>query len=145
MKNPIIVFIIILLTTITEAQQSNQINIDSLKQQLTIAKEDTIKVQILAELCISYSVDHPDTAISYGQQALQLSEKLNYEKGILFSGGGLSVALQYAGNYPLGLDYAFKTLSLAKKTSPSAIPWATSLVAYSYYYLGEYGTFLKYT
>jgi len=145
MKNPVIVFMTFFLTTIAEAQQSNQPYIDSLKQQLTIAKEDTIKVQILAELIELYSVYHPDTAITYGQQALQLSEKLNFEEGILFSTGTLSISLQYAGNYPLALDYAFKTLSLAKKTSPSAIPWATSLVAYSYYYLGEYNTFLKYT
>jgi len=145
MKNPIIVFITILLTTIAEAQQSNQFYIDSLKRLLTIAKEDTIKIQILAGLTNLYSFYHPDTAITYGQQALQLSEKLNYEKGILFSEGNLAISLQYAGNYPLGLDYAFKTLSLAKKISPSDIPWATSLVAYSYYYLGEYNTFLNYT
>jgi hypothetical protein len=110
MKNLAAILITISSIIVAEAQQVNQFYIDSLKHELTIAKEDTNKVEILATLCNLYSVYHADTAITYGQHALQLSEKLNYEKGILFSEGILSISLQNAGNYPLGLDYAFKTL-----------------------------------
>ena len=47
MKNLAAILITILSITVAEAQQSNQFYIDSLKHELTIAKEDTSKVRLL--------------------------------------------------------------------------------------------------
>ncbi len=49
------------------------------------------------------------------KKALALAKELNLEAGILKAEGAVAVALMISGNYPLGLDYAFKTLSLAKR------------------------------
>ncbi|MEO6130394.1 MAG: hypothetical protein ABIQ02_01005, partial [Saprospiraceae bacterium] len=142
MKNLAIIFVIILSITVAKAQQST---IDSLKHELTIAKEDTNKVELFISLSYLYINSHADTAVVYAQQALDLSKILNFEEGILYAEGNLGLSLQIAGNYPLALDHSFKALSLAKKINPSLVPWTNSLVAYCYYYLGEYNTFLKYT
>lgn len=119
--------------------------LDSVKKVLQTQKEDTNKVWTLIALVNYYMVARADTGIIYAHQALDLSQKLNFESGILYAGGKLAVSLTFAGNYLLGLDYAFKTLSLAKKKYPTARGWAYSLVSYSYYYLGEYNTCISYT
>ncbi|WP_276500882.1 tetratricopeptide repeat-containing sensor histidine kinase [Terrimonas pollutisoli] len=145
MKNLAATLITILSITVAEAQQSNQFYIDSLKNELTIAKEDTNKVRLLAGLSYEYVVSSADTGVAYAQQALDLAKKLNFEDGILEAEGGLAWSLTISGNYPLALDHSFKTLSLAKKINPLRVPWAYALVFWCYYYLGEYNTCLSYT
>jgi len=119
--------------------------LDSVKKVLQTEKEDTNKVNTLIALAGYYQVSHADTGVTYAQQALDLAEKLNFETGILYGEGILATSLIFSGNYALGLDHAFKTVSLAKKVDPVTRGWAYSLVSYSYYYLGEYNTTLKYT
>ena len=145
MKNLAAILITILSINVAEAQQSNQFHIDSLKNELTIAKEDTNKVHLLLRLSESYVQSSVDTGIAYAQQALDLAKKVNFQEGILFAEGTLSTLFAVSGNYPLGLDHAFKTLALAKKNFPLAVPWAYALVFWCYYYLGEYKNALKYT
>ena len=50
MKNVATILITILSITIAEAQQSGRFYIDSLKSELTIAKEDTNKAKLLIRL-----------------------------------------------------------------------------------------------
>ncbi len=109
----------IFLITIAEAQQSNQFYIDSLKHELTIAKEDTNKIHLLIGLSDSYFFSYADTGVAYAQQALDLSEKLNFEGGILEAEFSLIQSLIISGNYPLAIDHCFKALSLAKKNQYS--------------------------
>src|SRR5688500_730270 len=145
MKNLAAILIIILSIIVAEAQQSNQFKIDSLKNELTIAKEDTNKVHLLLRLSESYVQSSVDTGIAYAQQALDLAKKVNFQEGILSAEGTLSTLFAVSGNYPLGLDHAFKTLALAKKSFPLEVPWALALVFWCNYYLGEYKNALKYT
>jgi len=145
MKNLAAILIIILSIIVAEAQQSNQFYVDSLKHELTIAKEDTNKVHLLLKLSDFYVQSSADTGIAYAQQALDLAKKVNFQEGILYAEGSLSISLTTSGNYQLGLDHAFKTLALAKKINPLAVPWANALVFWCYYYLGEYNTCLSYT
>src|SRR5688572_2634450 len=144
MKTLAVILITILSINGAKAQQSNQFKIDSLKNELTIAKEDTNKVDLLLTLSQFYVQSSVDTGIAYAQQALDLAEKVNFQEGILYAEGSLSTSLTTSGNYPLGLDHAFKTLALAKKTYPSSVGWANALVFWCYYYLGEYKNALKY-
>jgi two-component system NtrC family sensor kinase len=144
MKNLATIFIFIFSVTGVEAQQPNQFFIDSVKHELSIAKEDTNKVILLAELSQIYAESHADTARDYAQRALDLAEKLNFKKGILYGEGFLALSLGFTGNYSLALDHGFKALSLAKKIDPSSIPWANSQITSCYFQLGEYNTCLQY-
>lgn len=64
--------------------------IDSLKIQLTSAKEDTNKVNLLIDLSKLNVLKDPDAAINYGQEAKSLSEKLGFKNGE-------ALALKYIG------------------------------------------------
>ena len=119
--------------------------VDSVKNLLQSEHEDTNKVITLVTLASYYASSHSDSGIIYSQQGLDLAERLNFKNGILQAEGFLAICLMYSGNYPLGLDYAFKTLSVAKTTNPELRGWAYSLVAYNYYFLGDYQTCLTYT
>ena len=119
--------------------------IDSVKKSLQTENEDTNKVKNLVAVAQYYANFRADTGIIYSRQALDLAEKLNFKQGILVAEGMLSFSLTFSGNYPLGLDYAFKALTLAKKINPAARGWAYSMVSYNYYFLGEYKTCLSYT
>jgi signal transduction histidine kinase len=136
--------LIIILLYASSAYTQNQW-LDSINRVLQTAKEDTNKVYTLISLAQYYVDSHADTGVIYSQQALDLAEKVNFKEGTLLAEGLLSISLNFSGNYPLGLDYAFKTLSLAKKIDPVRMGWAYSTVSYSYYYLGEYNTCLSYT
>jgi hypothetical protein len=52
--------------------------LDSLEQVLPQQKEDTSKVLLLGNLAYSYAFLEADKGLYYGQQGLQLAEKLNY-------------------------------------------------------------------
>lgn len=116
-----------------------------MRKALLTQVEDTNKVHLLAQLSSMYAVSQADSGVVYAQQALNLAKKLNFEEGILEAEGSISVSLLSTGNYPLSLDHGFKALSLARKINPVEIPFTYSLVLYSYYYMGEYETALKYT
>jgi len=145
MKSLAAILIIILSITVAEAQQSDQFNINRLKHELTIAKEDTNKVHLLANLGYLYSQMYADTGAAYAQQALDLAKKINFEGGILEAESELAGSLLALGNYPLALDHGFKALSLAKKiNSPPKVIAANGIVGYCYYSLGQYNTCLRY-
>ncbi|MEO6637566.1 MAG: tetratricopeptide repeat protein [Ginsengibacter sp.] len=55
--------------------------IDSLKSLLSASKEDTAKVNKLLELTKAYTSSFPESAISYGNQALHLARRLKYHQG----------------------------------------------------------------
>ena len=91
MKNLAATLITILSITVAEAQPSNQFYIDSLKHELTIAKEDTNKVHLLFRLSAFYVQSSADTGIAYLQQALDLAKKINFQEGILFAEGNYNM------------------------------------------------------
>ena len=56
-------------------------SIDKLKEELSVAKEDTSKVWVLNDLSINYTYSFADTAVMYAQMQLQLAQKLNFKRG----------------------------------------------------------------
>jgi two-component system, NtrC family, sensor kinase len=71
---PLILFVFFLLPAFSQME-----SIDSLKKVLQTEKEDTNKVNAFLQLC--YIQGKPDSAIFYANQALFLSQKINYQKG----------------------------------------------------------------
>ena len=55
--------------------------IDSLHNELIMEKEDTIRVRLLNELSNEHSYGDKDKAIQYANQALELSEEIQYSEG----------------------------------------------------------------
>ena len=142
MKNLAIICIFVFSGILMRAQS---VNIDSLKYQLSVAKEDTNKVNLLNSLCLLYAWSYADTGLIYAQQQLDLSEKLEYTRGIFGAMQNMSSALTTLGNYPLALDYAFKCLSLAEKQPDSSyLPPSYGGFILPYRELGDYKNSLAY-
>lgn len=136
--------LLLILLFYTSAYAQNKYT-DSLKKSLQHQKEDSNKVNILSEIGTLYLDRSSDTSVVYGQQALDLAKKINYEPGVLNAEFVLSSALTVLGNYPLAIDFGFKALSHAKKTGdPLKIIWANARLAQCYFYLGDYKTSLQY-
>jgi len=89
--------------------------IDSLKQQLTVVKQDTSRVNVLINLCILYRSAYPDSCLMTAEQALNLARKINFTGGELRAINWLGLANRDRGNYPQAFSLALKGLRLAKK------------------------------
>jgi two-component system, NtrC family, sensor kinase len=118
---------------------------DSLKQELAVAKEDTNKVKLLIALGGVYQWSYPDSGILYGQEALQLAEKLNFVDGEIGAYRTAIQAFSGKGNYPKALEAGLKALELSEKTGDSiSIVWAYANIGGVYYYSNDYERALFY-
>jgi len=122
---------IILLGSISSFAQKTTANADSLKRLLALAKEDSVKANLLNELAWTYLFDYADSAVHYARQGLQLAERLGYEKGKISNAGmlmlqhrgyiqALVIGLTNLGNFKEALDYGLKGVQLAQSLKDTA-------------------------
>ena len=79
-------------------------NIDTLLIQLKNDKRDTNRVKHFNRLCLEYTnISQYDTAFYYGNQAMLLSEDLNFQKGIATSNNLIGTIYTNQGNYSKAL------------------------------------------
>lgn len=94
--------------------------IDSLSRQLQSVKEDTAKADLLNALANEfYDIKIPDSIFLYGNQALSLSEDLNYTNGLLAAYTVLSSGYWYISDYEQALSYANQGKKLGLATGNS--------------------------
>lgn len=117
---------------------------DTLVQQLAVAKEDSTKIELLNALSFSYAWSDADTSILYAQKAMDVAQKINFEKGIADAQLNMCAALTTLGNYSRALDNAFKSLVFFEKTHNGKIGFANQLIGDCYRDLGDYGNSLTY-
>lgn len=75
------------------AAQSQSLNVDSLRNELKIAKEDTNKVILYRMLAGIVGNSNPVEAVEYGKSGLKLGKQLKWEKGV--AGCYLNVAAAF--------------------------------------------------
>jgi tetratricopeptide (TPR) repeat protein len=122
-----------------------QYNIDSLKSVLTIAKEDSNKVKTLNRLSIALAWSIPDTGIIYAEESILLSKKIKYEPGESAAYTVMGNCLTTLGNYPLALDYFYKSLEYEEKTnSRLGQRYVYGGLSIAYRDMGEYQKSLDY-
>lgn len=119
--------------------------VDSFKRLMLAQKADTNKVKLLNRLSMFNVGYNADSSLFYAKQALTLAEKLNYENGIFNAEIWSSISLSTLGNYPLAIDFGFKALKISNSNRPF-LPKikANSVLAYCYFFLGDYKTSLYY-
>jgi len=112
MKN--IILSIILLLSIQIGFAQNQSKIDSLKTLLETNLTDKEKVDIWNGLAKSYSSSDTTNIFSYIQKAIQLSEEINYDKGL--ADGYYYKGWTYISNdsYEASENYLLKSLEISK-------------------------------
>ena len=124
----------------------NALNIDSLKSQLTKAKEDTNKVNLLLNICQQQGTISDSERFEHSENAIKLSQKLNYRIGKAKALLAQSSCLYATGKY----DRALEELSEALKISTEEIKNneltsdVYNNIANVYYYKSDYVKALKY-
>lgn len=94
------------------AQQTEHVFLDSLKQELSIAQDDTGKVKLLNALCFKYHLINPDSALEYCRAGEALAHKLDWEKGEAMIYNSLGAVHRIRSDYSVALDYFFKALKI---------------------------------
>ena len=89
------------------AQQNKN---DSLRRLLIDTKEDTAKVKLLNQLGGNFVESRPDSNLFYASQALELSRKINYNKGEILALLNTSAGFTLSGNYSKALEAALDAL-----------------------------------
>lgn len=115
-------------------------NIDSLKHELLIAKNDTSRVAILNILSWSYRSINPDSSLLFGQQALTISRNTKYPVGEADALIVLSFTYLNQFDNPLtALELSLKGLKVAEKNNiNSRKAWALERVGIAYRELKNY-------
>lgn len=79
--------------------------VDSLKDLLNQTMADTSRVNTLIAICQNESRALPDSAIYHGNTALNLSEKLDYQKGVANAYKYIGMGYYFLGNYWETINY----------------------------------------
>ncbi|MBT8185066.1 MAG: tetratricopeptide repeat protein, partial [Eudoraea sp.] len=112
MRTKLFILTFFLFNSLSSAQQNNKL--DSLLSAYKNHKEDTLKVRTLAHLYNAVLYTDPESAVQYAREELQLSEKLNFKKGIGWASYHLGAYHQNAGNLDSASLYLKKSLNTHK-------------------------------
>src|SRR5262245_47341799 len=93
---------------------------DSLRALLKTAKEDTAQINAMSLLAYELLKSNTYSAIYYANEVKNLSEKLNYSKGITSAYFRLGQAYNNLGDYGKSQAYLSKALELSTDKSTTA-------------------------
>jgi two-component system, NtrC family, sensor kinase len=142
MKTLTFTLILLALSTFGFAQNRQA---DSLKHELAIAKADTSRVLIIAQLCNSYRNSKPDSALFFGEKGMALAEKINFPKGMVRNTNAYGHVLRDLGNVPKSMAMQFKALQMAKENNLlEEIGRSLQNLGGIFFYLKEYSKALVY-
>jgi len=146
MKTTLKIFLLTLfLGIVFSAQAQNQNKIDSLMNALKTAKEDTNKVNTLNTLSKEdWQTSYYEEAKKYAEEALQLSEKIKYKKGIANASHNMGTAYDYQGNYPEALKNYFLSLKTEEEIgNKKGISISYNNIGIIYQFQGNYPRSVK--
>jgi two-component system, NtrC family, sensor kinase len=133
-----ILFVILILNAIQLICQNK--NLNNRSKPIGVSSTEIDSVNKLNKLSFSMVwSSHPEEALAYGQQALDLAEQNNFKPGIILAQVNIGYAYTTIGNYARALEYGFKSLALLKQyKDTSSIFDVYSLLAISYREQGDY-------
>ncbi|WP_317899385.1 tetratricopeptide repeat protein [Aurantibacillus circumpalustris] len=77
--------------------------------------KDSSIAKILNALCNAYRDNNPDKALDYGTQAVALSEKIVWKKGIALAYNSIGIVYKNQDNYPEALKNYFASLKIKEE------------------------------
>ncbi len=84
-------------------------------RQILNAKPDTNKVKLLSDLCWDYRFISADSALNFGEQALQLAKEINFTKGIAQAYNDMAIIFIDRANYRRATEYLNESLKIREK------------------------------
>jgi hypothetical protein len=88
--------------------------IDSLKTRLELNQNDTLKAELLMMIAQSYQFNYPDSAIYYGERALEQAKRFKNIAVMVGTLGFIGTSLRLKGNLPKALEMGFNAIELGR-------------------------------
>src|SRR5688500_4716085 len=107
----IYILLLLLLVTYSKAQQPD---IDSLRHEIQIAQNDTVKMVLFATLTEAYKELKSDSSFYFGEQILPIARKFNFKVDEADALAQMGYALMNMGNYPRSLQILLSALAIAE-------------------------------
>ncbi|MBS1496296.1 MAG: GHKL domain-containing protein [Bacteroidetes bacterium] len=142
MKKELILILLIFISGFGFTQTPEAIS--NLQHQIAIAKDDTIRINQQAFLCLLYRLGNSDSSLFYGEQALIAARKINYVKGEVLALSFMSITLVQMGNLPKALETAFNAIEIAKANGLKNYEGALNAIGEAYIVLKDYPKALSY-
>lgn len=118
---------------------ADRLNTDSLKNELENTRVDTSKVKLLILLWESTAYSEPETAKTYAEKALELSQNNHYKKGIAEAYQRLAAGFTVQNVPDTALDLYQRALFLYKELNDTKMEAnILSNIGIIYYEQGEY-------
>ena len=119
--------------------------IDRFARQLAVASQDTDRALILAEFGFLYSFSNADSAMSYGQRALALSQHNHFLKGEARSLHVLGGIYRILGDESKSLEMLYKGLQIAEDSHyPLELARCLNSIGVLYWEFGSYSNSISY-
>ncbi|MCK4664270.1 MAG: tetratricopeptide repeat protein [Bacteroidales bacterium] len=141
----IYVFFFVLLFFNTEKSfAKNTSKIDSLELKLKTST-DTVKINILNNLCVEYLTVSPSKSLEYAFQALELLKEIPSPKHKSKILNNIGRAYAYSGNYEKSLEYFKESLSIdIELDNKKGISTSLGNIGATYSYIGKYAEAVNY-
>lgn len=97
------------------AQKKGQALADSLDAQLPKMNDDSNKAKAINRIAQTYEGSNPMKAIAYAERGLQLSEKVNWKRGMAIFHNNLGLYISDTGNIALARIHLEKSLALSRE------------------------------
>ncbi len=104
----------IFLFVIAKSAVAQQAYIDSLKNEITITKNDTIELVLFGKLSDAYTEINPDSAYHYAGKMLTITKKLDLKLEEVYALDQMGYALLNLGNYPRSLQTLLSAISITE-------------------------------
>jgi serine phosphatase RsbU (regulator of sigma subunit) len=111
MQNTRLLFVLLLLLlTLTGYSQEHEL--DRIIRSVNDMKDDTVKVNLLIQICDSLYVTKPQETVAYGTSALELAAKLKFREGEAFALKSIGMGHYTLGEYVKAIDYFQRALEI---------------------------------
>ena len=137
--------IILILFTSYKSAKSQNLNLDSLKKCLAIAKEDTTRVILLSEISLWSIFTNSDTSLQLAKEGLRLAQQTNYPKGEAYCKRSLGFFFWSIGDYTTAINLAYQGMPYAEASKDIGLQsWLNDLLLNAYRDNGDYNEAIKY-
>ncbi|MDF2380889.1 sensor histidine kinase [Nostoc ellipsosporum NOK] len=118
---------------------------DSLLRLLSVAREDTVKIDLLFKVGMEYETESPQTSAWYYNEARRLSTKLKYDPGILRAAANYTYLLNMTSKFDSSAKMNREAVELARKIKDTlALAKALFNTGTSFRLKGEYARAVGY-
>ncbi len=121
------------------AQNGRSLNLDSLNKVVPSMPDDSNKVKRYIDMCQFCWAVNPPEGVTYGKKALELAEKINWNKGMATANGVLGMNHIIISDYPKAKEFLQKALALSEELNDlNGVSKANGALGNVYYFQSQY-------